>query len=48
MNKGVINMKKEEDASGGDFLDTRITRLLIDEFPSLEKARKTTRFTWKS
>jgi hypothetical protein len=42
MNKGVINMKKEEGASGGDFLDAIMTRLLIHELLSLEKARKTT------
>jgi hypothetical protein len=42
MNKGVINMKKEEGASGGDFLDAIMTRLLIYELLSPEKARKTT------
>jgi hypothetical protein len=42
MSKGVIHMKIEEGASGGDFLDARMTRLLIHELPSPEKARKTT------
>jgi hypothetical protein len=43
MGKGVVNMKKVEGAISRNFLDARImTRLLIHELLSPEKARKTT------